>query len=121
VRKLLADEFNCLGRYSDTRPEQCGELNFLATDDAAQLAAFRTPSLRNVSERAPYIHAGQLATLEDVVRHYAQSPPAPLGHNELARPGERHERRQPIRLSEEDVADLAAFLRTLTGSVLQPR
>ena len=115
VQKLLRDEFNCLGRYSDAKPAQCGELQFLATDDPAQLAAFRTPSLRNVAERAPYMHAGQFATLQDVVRHYAESPKAVLGHSELARPGEKHAERRPIQLSPADVADLAAFLGTLTG------
>lgn len=121
VRKVLQDEFNCMGRYSDARPDQCGELQFLSTNDPGQLAAFRTPSLRNVAERAPYMHAGQLSSLEQVVRHYAASPKAVLGHSELARPGERHAQRQAIRLSEADVQDLAAFLRTLTGPVVQAR
>mgnify|MGYP003347722663 CR=1 FL=1 len=121
VRKLLGDEFNCLGPYSDAKPEQCGELNFLATDDPGSLAAFRTPSLRNVAERAPYMHAGQFASLEEALRHYAESPNAALGHSELARPGEKHGERQTIRLSNEDIQDVAAFLRTLSGPVNQPR
>jgi cytochrome c peroxidase len=119
LRKLLQDEFNCLGRYSDAKPEQCGELQFLATNDAGQLAAFRTPSLRNVAERAPYMHAGQFSTLEQVVQHYAVSPKAVLGHSELAQPGEKHTDRQVIRLSAADIQDLAAFLGTLTGPVVQ--
>lgn len=121
VRNLLGDEFNCLSRYSDAKPEQCGELNFLATDDPGNLAAFRTPSLRNVSARAPYMHAGQFASLEEVLRHYAESPKAILGHSELARPVEKHAERQTIRLSNEDIADVAAFLRTLNGPVNQPK
>jgi cytochrome c peroxidase len=121
LRKLLQDEFNCMGRYSDAKPEQCGELQFLSADEAGQLAAFRTPSLRNVAERAPYMHAGQFSSLEQVLQHYAASPKAVLGHSELAQPGERHAERQPIRLSEADIQDLAAFLRTLTGPVVQAR
>lgn len=121
VKKLLQDEFNCLGPYSDAKPEQCGELQFLAADDPAQLAAFRTPSLRNVAERAPYMHAGQFASLEQVVQHYAASPAAVLGHSELARRGDRHAERQPIRLSPADIQDLVAFLRTLTGPVVQAK
>lgn len=121
LRKLLQDEFNCLGRYSDARPEQCAELQFLASEDAGQLAAFRTPSLRNVAERAPYMHAGQFSTLEQVLQHYATSPKPALGHSELAQPGEKHAGRQVIRLSEADVQDLAAFLRTLSGPVVQAR
>lgn len=119
LRKLLKDDFNCLGRYSDAKPDQCGELQFLATDDPGQLAAFRTPSLRNVAERAPYMHAGQFASLEQVVEHYAKSPKAVLGHSELAQPGEKHADRQTIRLSPADIQDLAAFLGTLTGPVVQ--
>jgi cytochrome c peroxidase len=121
LKKLLQDEFNCLGRYSDAKPEQCGELQFLAADDPGQLAAFRTPSLRNVAERAPYMHAGQFTTLEQVVQHYAASPQAVLGHSELAQPGEKRPDRQTIRLSASDVQDLATFLRALTGPVVQAK
>ena len=121
LKKLLKDEVNCLGRYSDAKPEQCGELQFLRADDPGQLAAFRTPSLRNVASRPPYMHAGQFATLEQVVQHYAASPKAAIGHSELARPGEKHEERQTIQLSADDVKDLAAFLGTLTGPVNQPK
>ena len=121
LRKLLKDEFNCLGRYSDAKPDQCGELQFLATDAPGQLAAFRTPSLRNVAERAPYMHAGQFTSLEQVVEHYAKSPRAVLGHSELAQPGEKHAERQTIRLSGGDIHDLAAFLGTLTGPVVQAK
>ena len=121
LEKLLRDEFNCLGRYSDAKPGQCGELQFLAANDASQLGAFRTPSLRNVADRPPYMHAGQFGTLDDVMLHYARSPEAAIGHSELAQPGERHAERQAIHLSETDVQDLAAFLRTLSGPVLQAR
>jgi cytochrome c peroxidase len=121
LKKLLQDEFNCLGPYSDAQPSQCGELQFLAADDPGQLAAFRTPSLRNVAERAPYMHAGQFATLEQVVRHYAASPKAALGHSELAQPGEKHADRQVIRLLERDVQDLTAFLGTFTGALVQAK
>ena len=119
VRRLLQDEFNCLGRYSDAKPAQCRELEFMATNDPSQLAAFRTPSLRNVAERAPYMHAGQFATLEQAVGHYAASPKAVLGHSELARPGERHAERQAILLTEMEINDVAAFLRSLSGPVIQ--
>ena len=121
LKKLLQDEFNCLGHYSDAKPAQCGELQFLSTNDPRQLAAFRTPSLRNVAVRGPYMHAGQFSTVEQVVQHYARSPKAVLGHSELARPGEKHAERPAIQLSEADVKDLAAFLGTLTGPVIQPK
>lgn len=104
ITKLRADEFNCLGRFSDAKPEQCGELNFLADDEASTASAFKTPSLRNVALRAPYMHAGQLVSLDEVVRHYAKAPAAANGHSEL----------KPLGLSEREIRDLAAFLGTLT-------
>jgi cytochrome c peroxidase len=66
------------------------------------------------------MHAGQFATLAQVIEHYAQSPEAAVGHSELARPGERHADRQAIRLDARDVEDLAAFLATLSGPVIAP-
>jgi cytochrome c peroxidase len=124
IEKLVRDEFNCLGRYSDARPEECDELRYLKTGDPGHLGAFRTPSLRNVADRAPYMHAGQFATLEAVAQHYARSPKAAIGESELVRPGERRkdrEGREPIRLSARDVGDLAAFLGALSGPVQQAR
>jgi cytochrome c peroxidase len=56
-----------------------------------------------------------------VLQHYADSPRAVLGHSELARPGERHAGRQAIRLTPADIQDVAAFLGTLTGPVVQAR
>lgn len=118
AHKLQQDEFNCLGRYSDAQPEQCTELQFLATDDPTQLGAFRTPSLRNVAARAPYMHGGQFSTLDRVIEHYAQSPAAIIGHSELARPGDRNAERRVIRLSPAQIRDIKAFLDTLTGPVI---
>lgn len=107
VRQLLRDEFNCLGRFSDAKPEQCGEIRFLEQDGDARLRQFRVPSLRNVAERAPYMHAGQFATLKEVVEHYNKAPAAPEGHSEL----------QPLKLSAAEVDQLVAFLGTLSGPV----
>jgi cytochrome c peroxidase len=105
VKKVLADEFNCLGKYSDARPEQCGELSFLSTDGDKQLRQFRPTSLRNVAERAPYMHAGQFSTLEEVLDHYNKAPAAPQGHSEL----------EPLRLSDRETAQIVKFLRTLSA------
>jgi cytochrome c peroxidase len=119
VSRVQRDEFNCLGPFSDAKPAACEELRFIVADDPAMLAAFKTPSLRNVALRAPYMHAGQLATLEEVVGHYALSPPAAAGHSELARDTKHHAERRPIRLSKNDQADLVAFLRTLSGPIVE--
>ena len=88
----------------------------MVTDDPALEGAFKTPSLRNVALRPPYMHAGQFASLEQVIGHYAKSPVAAVGQSELAHAGQRHAQRTPIRLSESEIRDLAAFLRTLSGA-----
>ena len=87
----------------------------MVTDDPTLEGAFKTPSLRNVALRAPYMHAGQFASLEEVVAHYVKSPPAAVGHSELAHEGAGHAERKAIRLSESEVRDVAAFLQTLSG------
>jgi cytochrome c peroxidase len=117
--KVQADEFNCLGVFSDASPQACQELRFMVTDDPALEGAFKTPSLRNIAERAPYMHAGQFANLDEVLAHYLKSPPAAVGHSELAHAGQGHAERKPIRLSESEARDVAAFLRSLSSPVVE--
>jgi cytochrome c peroxidase len=105
-----ADPFNCLGAYSDAEPADCGELRFARVDAHTQLRQFKPPSLRGVAERAPYMHAGQFATLREVLEHYNRAPEAPAGHSEL----------QPLSLTDEELAQLEAFLRTLSGPTVAP-
>lgn len=110
VRQALAGEFNCTGRYSDAKPEDCQELRFAVTEGEALVRAYKTPSLRNVAERAPYMHAGQLATLADVVAHYDRAAAAPFGHSEL----------KPLHLSQRERRQIEAFLHTLSGPLAAP-
>lgn len=105
VQQLLADEFNCLGRYSDAPPDECDELRFAVTDYFSQIRRYKPPSLRNVADRPPYMHAGQIATLNEVLHHYNSAPVASAGHSEL----------NPLDLSEQQLAQLEAFLRTLSA------
>ncbi|MFT7771626.1 cytochrome-c peroxidase [Roseateles sp.] len=117
IARVQADEFNCLGRYSDADAQACGELSFIAADDPGMEAAFRTPSLRNVALRAPYMHGGQLTTLDEVVAHYRRSPPAVAGVSELAPGGKARAGRLAIRLDEEESRQIVAFLRSLSDAV----
>ncbi len=110
VAGVKADEFNCRSRWSDAKAEECKELEFLAPASAAQERAFKVPSLRNVAERAPYMHAGQFETLSQVLEHYNRAPAAPAGRSEL----------RPLGLSPAELRQLEAFLRTLSGGVSAP-
>jgi cytochrome c peroxidase len=68
--------------------------------------AFKTPTLRNVAERGPYMHDGSVATLEAVIDLYNQGG--------VDRPS-RSELIHPLGLSANEKADLIAFLKTLSG------
>lgn len=108
--QAAADEFNCLGRWSDAPRGACRELEFMVTDGPELERAYKTPSLRDVALRAPYMHAGQVADLEAVVAHYDRAPRAPAGHSEI----------HPLHLSARERAQLVAFLGTLTGAPAGP-
>lgn len=68
--------------------------------------AFKTPTLRNVAQTAPYMHDGSLATLEEVVAWYADGGQKNRYLSPLL---------QPLELSAAEQADLVAFLESLTG------
>ncbi len=79
-----------------------GELTFVAQD----LGKFKTPSLRDVARRAPYMHNGAFATLEEVVDYYDKG-------GTLNGRLDKHVR--PLALTEGERGDLVAFLKALTG------
>jgi cytochrome c peroxidase len=104
---VLSDEFNCQSQWSDARA-RCSELEFIVTGEHTLDRAYKVPSLRNVAERAPYMDAGQFATLAEVLDHYNRAPAAASGHSEL----------RPLRLKPVELRQLEAFLRTLSGPVV---
>ncbi len=115
--KVREDRFRCGSVYSDvdlsTQATACDELVFLNPRFEDFQGAFKTPTLRNVAQTAPYMHAGQLATLEAVVAFYASRPGKPLiGHRDLLL------NQIPTELP---VADLVAFLGSLTGALPEAR
>jgi len=69
--------------------------------------AFKTPSLREAARRAPYMHDGSLASLEDVVRHYAGGV--------TERPTLPRDLTRRLSLDSGEQAALVAFLKTLTS------
>lgn len=71
------------------------------TQKSEDAGRFRTPGLRNVALSAPYMHDGEVATLADAIRH----------HYGFA--GQTDERLK-VSVSDSEIADLVAFLGTLT-------
>ncbi len=68
--------------------------------------AFKTPGLRNISKRGPFMHDGSMATLLEVIQHYDQGG--------LQRPSLSNEMR-PLGLTQPEMADLIAFMHSLTS------
>lgn len=104
VREVLSTQFNCRSDFSDAVIKECPELEF-ARMGYEVMGAFRTPSLRNLENTAPYMHKGQLKTLAAVLQHYNEAPLAMIGHNEA----------KPLDLSDRELQQLEAFLNTLAA------
>lgn len=77
----------------------------LLTSRVSDRGKFKVPSLRNVAVTAPYMHDGSLPTLEAVVEAYASGGRGHANTDPTIR---------PLELTEQDKADLVAFLRALT-------
>ena len=69
--------------------------------------AFKTPTLRSVALRPPYMHNSSSATLYDTVKHYEKGG--------VDRPS-RSPLMLPLQLTEEERLDLVAFMESLTGA-----
>ncbi len=72
------------------------------------LGAFKTPQLRDVAYKAPYMHDGSLKTLMDVVEHYNKGGDTPGT-------GTVSPLIKPLNLSQAEKEDLVAFLQALSG------
>jgi len=103
INLVLGDEFNCLGPFSDAKGKKCQQLWFMDTDTRKYNGAMKTPTLRNVVERPPYMHAGQFSTINEVLDFYRRSENPDIEHQGL---------------TDRDMRALEAFLGTLSGPIL---
>ncbi len=80
---------------------------FRLTEDTADIARFKVPTLRNLTVTAPFMHDGSFSSIEAVVDHYNSG-------------GENHPHKsplvRPLGLSNQEKSDLVAFLKSLTDS-----
>ncbi|MCL4848462.1 MAG: cytochrome-c peroxidase [Acidobacteria bacterium] len=89
------------GRFSD-------EGRFVVTGEDVDRGAFKTPSLRDVSKRAPYMHDGSVATLREVVELYNRGGvPNPHLSGKIF----------PLGLTDADIEALVAFMRALDSGL----
>ncbi len=104
----LDSSFNAAGAFSDARRALSG----LAVS-AALRGQFRTSTMRNATVTAPYMHAGQFPTLDAVVRFYN----AGGGHLDGV---VKDPLMKALSLTDEQQADLVAFMQTLTATDVAP-
>lgn len=76
------------------------------SNDDYDVGAFKTPSLRNWRGREPFMHDGRFETLDEVLDFYNEPKTDALGETEL----------DPLGLTDQDHADIKAFLETLNGA-----
>jgi cytochrome c peroxidase len=109
LQQLLASPHNRLGTFSDVGrddPRALGTRHVVM--EPRHYGEFKVPGLRGLQASAPYFHDGSAATIEDVVRHYAE-----LDESRLHADGVRLLR--ALKLTPQQAADLAAFLKTLSA------
>src|SRR4051794_30079601 len=70
--------------------------------------AFKTPGLREISRRGPYMHDGSIGTLEEVIEHYDRGG--------VDRPS-RSDLMKPLGLTVQEKSDLVVFMNTLTSNL----
>lgn len=85
--------------------EDIGRGQFFPTSKKLKYA-FKTPTLRDIARRAPYMHDGSIATLPEVIELYNRGG--------IDRPSRSIEIK-PLGLTEQEKADIIAFLDTLTS------
>jgi len=79
----------------------------LQPDDPKAKHAFKTPGLRDITQRAPFMHDGSIPDLEAVMVHYVSGG--------IDRPS-RSPLMRAVELSPQEVTDVVEFLKTLTGT-----
>ncbi len=77
--------------------------------DLSNMGTFQTPSLRELTQTAPYMHNGMIATLEDVVDFYNAGGGEDSNKDAAMR---------PLEMTDQEKSDLVAFLESLSGEAL---
>ena len=78
--------------------------------DSTDVAAFKTPTLRDIARTFPYMHDGSQKTLEDVVNHYDKGGNAnPHLDKDMV----------PLKLTDQEKKDVVEFMKALTGEEIK--
>jgi cytochrome c peroxidase len=100
-------QFHNIGIGWDPKTETFSdEGRYVVTGDEVDRGAFKTPGLREVHLRAPYMHDGSIPTLREAVEHYV--------NGEFQNPW-LSDKMEEIDLTDEEIDALVAFLNALAG------
>ncbi len=115
VAQLKKNKLNLLSPYSDLteKNKTYGDKTFYLTQQNSQWTAYKTPTLRNITQTAPYMHNGIFKSLNRVIEHYSSFENAAPNHH-------KNGLLMPLHLSEKEMIQLIAFLETLTGTIIIP-
>jgi cytochrome c peroxidase len=110
IRLLQSSQFTSGSPFSDAvQPSSAAAALKRSAETWGQ---FKTPTLRNAAETPPYMHQGQFATLGEVLRFYSTREGAvAIGHHQESI-------LDPLNLTDAQLSDLEAFLRSLSGRPL---
>ncbi len=109
IRTLKESKLTLLGTWNDDPTRAPGVATRHVDPQHRNFGEFRVPSLRGAARTAPYMHAGSLATLHDVVRYYSSFDPERLH-------GDGEAILKPLALTDAEIDDLVAFLESLTAT-----
>lgn len=109
---LLGSKQEDLGRY-------------LVTKDPADAGKFRVPSLREITRTGPWMHNGAFSTLTDILTFYNSGNPEPpkkrsTVHEGITLHSQKSEMLKLLDLTKEEIAQLEAFLGTLSTRTTRP-
>jgi len=112
IPKLLSDPFNSAGTYSDLPADAFNKLDYVYRNIELR-KKYKTPTLRNISQSAPYMHDGSMHDLKSVVSYYNDLAETvdPSEHDELIL--------ITIDINEKNQEELIAFMETLTQTMNQ--
>ncbi len=114
LQKVLSDDFNCKSKFlADAirqNSESCKDLAYLDPESPETIGSFKTPTLRNLKDTAPYMHDGRFADLASVLRHYNMM-------SSLPSIGFKEEVIKPLGLDQTELELLERFLNSLNSPI----
>ena len=109
IEKLKSSAFNKLGRYSDAKDPAVSWATRQVAQNHRTFGQFKVPSLRQLTQTAPYMHNGSLTTLYDVADHYSN-----IDLDRIHSDGVPV--LSPLNLNGQEREDLVAFLKSLSAT-----